>query len=153
MDGQDQQEPKRAEGLLVIDDGYTLLGECKSDHRPAVTIRYRPARPEAVHEYRLRFNRATAGADRWAAVLWLLEAHVESWDGVFRRRSISVPGGSVTGEAVPFWTVGRAGEKGAESALRQPAVQTAVPIEYLDQMVNYVTGYELGRWEADAKNS
>lgn len=136
-------QAERAAGLLVIDDGYTLSGLIRPDRRPPVRVVYRPALPEAVYEYRMRSARAASGAERLEAVLWLLEAHLDSWDGIRR------PVAGAASSPVPF----KPGPAGTQSALRDPAVRKALGTEYLDEMVNLVTGYTPGEWEADRKNS
>jgi len=146
-------EPKRATGLVVIDDGYTLVGECKDadGRRTPLRFKYRPALPEAVYEYRAALMRAraapAAGAEQLNAVVALLDAHVESWEGVYRRGAGGVE------VAVPF-APGRKGPGGqpVPGSLADPAVRRAVGTDYLDQMVNFVTGYDVGMWEADAGN-
>jgi hypothetical protein len=68
---------------LLIADGYTLEKTIPAKGRlPAVTFRYRPALPDAVHEFRYQFNSAKSGSARAAAEVTLLAAQLVSWDVV-----------------------------------------------------------------------
>lgn len=128
---------KREEFVLVgPDDGYTLSGVCRTEGRPPLKFTYRPALPEAVYAYRQAVRDADSGEQHMAAVVALLGGHVVSWE-LKRRAANGHP------EPLPF----------APSALQLPAVRMALGVTYLDQMVNYVTGYTAGEWEQDEKNS
>lgn len=140
-----QAAKPRAVGIMAIDDGYTLSGCCRDESgvRQPLRFKYRPALPEAVYEYRIQSVAAKSGQDRLSAVLAILAAHVESWDGVYRADpNTRVP------VSVPFKAAGD-----SATALADPAVRRGVGVDYIDQMINHVTGYTAGEWEADAKNS
>jgi hypothetical protein len=66
---------------LFIDDGFTIEAAIASKGRlPQLKYRYRPAMPEAIHEYRFAFNAARDGRGRLQAETKLLVDHLVSWD-------------------------------------------------------------------------
>lgn len=78
---------------LSLSDGYTLefateetvtdvAGRPLPGKLPVVKGRYRPALPEAIAEWRYKFNRATSGKEEVAATAAHLAAHLTEWDVV-----------------------------------------------------------------------
>lgn len=66
---------------LLINDGYTLEKTIPARGQvPAVTFRYRPALPDAVHEWRYQTTRAKSGAATALAEAELLKTQLVSWD-------------------------------------------------------------------------
>lgn len=132
----EDKPPVRFDGLCVIDDGYTLVGvlQDSAGELPKVEVRYRPALPEVLYDYRLKDR--TTGQAQLNAVIEILDSHVESWSGVFRR--------SPTGPVPVKW---------AKGLLAEPAVRRAIGANYIDQMFNLVVGFTPGRWEEELKNS
>jgi len=145
-DGAGAARPAEAPaGLLCIDDGYTLRGTLKDDDgaKPPVEVTYRPALPEDVIDYQMAAAKAGTGAEKLAAQVRLLDAHLVAWSGLARRDAL---GRTVPVEFVP----GRPGKPGT---FADPGVRRALGTDYLTQLLNLVAGYTPGRWEADAKNS
>lgn len=135
---EENKGPETALGFVVIDDGYTLVGTVQAEGRPRLVFRYRPALPEDTIGHNMKFQNATTGAERMAALAELLDAHVEGWEGVTRR----LAGGQM--QAVP-WKKGILDDK---------AIRRAIGADYLMAMANYVNQYTMGQlWESDAKNS
>lgn len=139
-----EQDPKRYEGLSAIDDGFVLVATVKDSdgHFPPVVVRYRPALPEAVYEYRLQMGRAATGKDVMNAKVALLHDHVVGWTGVVKR----TPTGA---DPVPWF--GPAGDR--LGVLADATVRRGLGADYMDQMVNLVCQFTPGRWEEETKNS
>lgn len=139
-----EQDPKRYEGLSAIDDGYVMVATVKNDdgNFPPVVVRYRPALPEAVYEYRLQMARANTGVEVMNAKVAILHSHVVGWSGVTRR--------SPTGP-VPVEWFGPQGDR--LGVLADVSVRRGLGADYLDQMVNLVCQFTPGRWEEETKNS
>lgn len=143
------KEKNRATGLLVIDDGYTLVGRCEDknaaggDNRPPITFRYRPALPEDTYEFQRKMGDAESGAEMMAAQAAFLDQHIQDWTGLYR-----VAAG---GQQLPVTFAPAVKGKGGSFA--DPAIRRALGAIYLKQMASFVTGYTVGEWEDDAKNS
>jgi hypothetical protein len=111
-------------GLLIL-DGFTLTAKIAARGPwPALTCRYRVALPAAVMTYS-EDSRPSAAA-RMAATVKLLADHLASWDVTDDK-----------GEVLPV----------TATNLRR------VPMAYLDELVNHVSGYSSSAQEEDAKNS
>jgi hypothetical protein len=78
---------------LDLDDGYTLKGETKPEagldpvtgaykwtSLPVVHFEYRPALPEALMEYRYKYNRAASGREQLDILTVMVGGHLVSWD-------------------------------------------------------------------------
>ena len=132
----DDKQPDR--DVFVVggpEDGYTFRGTLKAEGKPPLGFAYRPALPEKVYQYRMAVRAAETGEQHFAAVATLLGAHVLRWDVKER---------GANGQPVPLAF--------SAGALERPEVRRALGTDYLDQMVNYVTGYTAGQWDSDAKN-
>jgi hypothetical protein len=78
---------------LDLDDGYTLRAETKPEVvdpatgrvispwvLPVVKFEYRPALPEALYQYRWKYNRANSGKEQLDALAQFVTDHLVSWD-------------------------------------------------------------------------
>lgn len=140
----EEKEPTRYEGVVAIDDGYVLVATVQDSDKafPPVVVRYRPALPEAVYEYRLAMGRAATGKDVMNAKVAVIHDHVVGWTGVSRRTPTGVD---------PVAWYGPQGDR--LGVLADPNVRRGLGADYLDQMVNLVCGFTPGRWEGETKNS
>lgn len=141
-----QPAAERADGVCLIDDGYTLSGVVgDADKKGQMTIVYRPCQPDDTYKYRRQVQVAQFANDgkaHLAAVADLLNDHIESWTGLY---AMSAAGR----RPVPFVK----GTPAAPGSFGDVKVLRTLGAAFLDEMVNYVTGYALGQWVADSKNS
>lgn len=134
--GDPAEKVKRAMGVCVIDDGYTLTATL-TGAKGELGIKYRPALPEEVFQYRADLAKATTGVEVLHAKAVFLSKNLDDVTGVVKR----TPAG-----LVPI-------KYHSRIILEDAGYRRALGAEYIDDMVNVVAQYTAGEWEEDAKNS
>jgi hypothetical protein len=134
--GTPPEKAKRALGVCVIDDGYTLTATL-TGAKGTLGIKYRPALPEEVYQYRTDLTKAADGVAVLHAKAVFLSAHLDDLTGVVKR----TPAGLVPIKYHP------------RIILEDAGYRRALGAEYIDDAVNAVSQYTPGEWEEDAKNS